>query len=190
MNAVGDEHLGAVQHIVVAIAHRAGADAGDVGTGAGLGDTDRGDGLSRHHARQVLLELAPGAEAHEMRARHVGVDQHGDGKAAVRRTADLLGQHDRGARIEARAAHRLGDAQREEAELAHLAQDLARHEARFLPFRPVRLHLLLDETAELGADEVVFLGEDGMCHAGGMLHSRHVTRQTTARPLDLPALVH
>src|SRR6185436_3103599 len=80
-------------------------------------------------------------------------------------------------RVEAGAAQRLGHAQREEAELAHLAQHLARYEARFLPFRSVRLHLLVDEAAQLGADEVVFLGEDGMCHGGAMLHSRHVTRQ-------------
>ena len=83
------------------------------------------------------------------------------------RAADLLGQHDRGARIEAGAAQRLGHAQGEEAELAHLAQHLARHEARLLPFRPLGLHLLLDEAAQLGADQVVVFGEDGMCHGGG-----------------------
>ena len=40
--------------------------------------------------------------------------------------ADLLGEHDRSARIEARATHRLGHAQGEEAELAHVAQHVAR----------------------------------------------------------------
>src|SRR3954447_22206694 len=40
----------------------------------------------------------------------------------------------------ARPAHRLGHAQGEEAELAHFAQHLARHEACLLPCRPVRLH--------------------------------------------------
>ena len=101
-----------------------------------------------------------------MRACHVGVHQHGDGEAAMGRATDLLGQHDRGTRVEARATHRFGHTQREEAELAHVAQHLARHEACLLPFRPVRLHLLVDEAAELGTDEVVFLGEDRMCHGG------------------------
>ena len=32
-------------------------------------------------------------------------------------------------------------------------------------FGPVGLHLLLDEAAELGADQVVVFGEDRMCHA-------------------------
>ena len=79
-------------------------------------------------------------------------------------TADLFGQHDRGAGIEASAAQRLGHAQAEQAELAHLAQHLARHEARLLPLRAVRPHALVDEAAELGADEVVVFAEDGMCH--------------------------
>ncbi len=117
------------------------------------------------------------------------MDQHRDGKAAMGGAADFLGQHDRGAGIEAGAAQRFGDAQREEAELAHLAQHLARHEAGLLPFRPLGLHALVDEAAQLGADQVVLFGEDGMCHGGGMLHSADVTRQTTAGSFDLPALV-
>jgi hypothetical protein len=50
-----------------------------------------------------------------------------------------------GPRIEPGAAQRLGHAQGEEAELAHLAQQVARHEARLLPLWPLGLHLLLDE---------------------------------------------
>ena len=107
---------------------------------------------------RYCLELALGAEADQMRARHVGVHQHGDGEAAMGRAADLLGQHDRGARIEAGAAQRSGK-RSEEAELAHLAQHLARHEARPPPRLALRLHLLVDEAAELVAQHLMLGGE-------------------------------
>ena len=40
-DAAGDERLGAVDDVVVAVAHGRGADAGDVGAAAGLGDRER-----------------------------------------------------------------------------------------------------------------------------------------------------
>ena len=139
MHAVGDEHLGAVQHVVRR--RRARARVRIAAT------SEPAPGSVTPTAVMVLPAMTPGRyfsswrlvpKRTQMRARHVGVDQHGDGEAAMGRAADLLGEHDRGAGIEARAAQRLGHAQGEEAEPAHLAQHVARHEARLLPLRPVR----------------------------------------------------
>src|SRR5207245_3662357 len=51
---VGDEHLGAVEHVVIAVAHRASADGRHVAAAAGLGDRDGREQLTPAHRRQVL----------------------------------------------------------------------------------------------------------------------------------------
>ena len=82
------------------------------------------------------------------------------------RAAELLGEHDRAERVHLGAAvlGRVADA--EEAELAHAAQHLARHEALLLPFRAVRLDLALDEAADLRAQRFVLLAEVGRGEGG------------------------
>ncbi|MOA04372.1 hypothetical protein D3C78_1239210 [compost metagenome] len=55
MHGVGDEGLGPVDHIVVAIAHGGGAHTLQVGAGARLGHRDGADHLAAGHARQVGL---------------------------------------------------------------------------------------------------------------------------------------
>ena len=60
VDAVGDEGLAAVDDVVVAVALRARADAGQVGAGAGLGHRDRGDQLAGRDAGQPALLLLVG----------------------------------------------------------------------------------------------------------------------------------
>src|SRR6478672_4978354 len=60
-DAVADPGFGAVDHVVVALLHRAGADRREVGAGVGLGEPERAAQLARRHARQearLLLRAA------------------------------------------------------------------------------------------------------------------------------------
>ena len=61
--AVGDERLRAVDHVLVAVADRLGADPGDVGAGARLGDPEAADLLALDPRHQVALLLLLGARA-------------------------------------------------------------------------------------------------------------------------------
>ena len=61
--AVGDEGLGAVDHPLVAVALGGGADPGDVGAGARLGDPEGADQLALDGGDQVTLLLLLGARA-------------------------------------------------------------------------------------------------------------------------------
>ena len=61
VDAVGDEGLRAVDHVVVAVADGRGGHAGQVGADAGLGHGDGGDQLARADAREPALLLLVGA---------------------------------------------------------------------------------------------------------------------------------
>ena len=91
--AVGDEHLGAVDHVVVAVAHGARADGRHVAAAAGLGDRDGGERLAAADGRQVLLLERLAARPVEVRRRHVAVDADGHGERARARARALLVQH-------------------------------------------------------------------------------------------------
>ena len=67
--AVRDPHLLPVDHVVVAVAHRAGADRLHVGAGVGLGHRERRAHLAARHPRQQPVLLLGGAERldHERR---------------------------------------------------------------------------------------------------------------------------
>ena len=61
--AVGDEGLGAVDHVFVAVADRRGADAGDVGAGARLGDPEAADLLALEARVRGTAASAPRCRA-------------------------------------------------------------------------------------------------------------------------------
>jgi len=56
-HAAGDEHLRAAQHVVVAVAHRAGLDARHVAARARLGDGERRNLFAGEHGRNDALLL-------------------------------------------------------------------------------------------------------------------------------------
>ncbi len=74
--AVGDEGLGAVDHVLVAVTHRPRLDAGDVGAGVRLGDAEARDALALDRRHEVPLLLLLGAEQEDRRRGHVGVHRH------------------------------------------------------------------------------------------------------------------
>ena len=67
VDAVGDEGLGAVEHVVIALLDGAGLDALQVAAGAGFGHRDRGDDLAGAELRQPALLLLVGGEVEQVR---------------------------------------------------------------------------------------------------------------------------
>ena len=156
--AVGDERLRAVDDVVVAVAHRARADSGDVRAGAGLGDAERGDLLALDRRHQVGLLQVLGAELQDRRRRHVGVDGDAHREPAVVRLRHRLATHDRHEVVAALAAVLLGEVDAEEAELAHALEDPVR-EAVALPLLGVGRKLLPAEALDRLAQRLVLVGE-------------------------------
>ncbi len=99
------------------------------------------------------------------------MDEDRDRGAGERGAPEFLGEHHGAERVHLGAAVFGGVADAEEAEFAHPAQHLARHEALLLPLLAVRLDLLLDEAArpERAAPRALFaeIGEGGRRIRGG-----------------------
>ena len=83
--AAGDEALRAIDHVFVAVAHRAGLDCAGVGAGVGLGQRERAE---------PQLAVVAGAERQEALALLLGADHRDRGR---RQPADLGAQRDAGA---------------------------------------------------------------------------------------------
>ena len=122
-----------------------------------------------------------------MRARHVGVDQDGGGEAAEGGAAQLLGEDNRGQRPHGRAAMGFGMAHAEQAELAHLQENLARHHAGRLPGFAVRNDLALDEAPHLLAQHAQLVGHE---HRVGQaeLVIRHLALRRSHVHVDPPGI--
>ena len=95
-----------------------GADAGDVGAGARLGDPDAADLLALEAGFEVLALLLLAAEQVDRRQHHVAL--HGEAHVGAARAgvAHALGADQRVEVVAALAAVLLGEAEAEEAELA------------------------------------------------------------------------
>ena len=101
VDAVGDEGLGAVDHVVPVLAPRAGRDAGQVRAGPGLGHRDRRDQLAGGDPRQPAVALLGGAVLEEVRQADVVVERHAEPEAAGVGQLHLLPDHD----VEAEVRH-------------------------------------------------------------------------------------
>ena len=157
--AVGDEGLGAVDHVLVAVADRGRADAGDVGAGAGLGDPEAADLLALDPGVEVALLLLLGAEQVDRGQDHVGLDREAHVGAARARVAHALGADQRVVVVAALAAVLLREAEAEEAELAGPLHRLGRP-VGLLPLVAVGPELLLDPGLHRLAQVFVLLAED------------------------------
>jgi hypothetical protein len=161
---------------VVTVTPRSSTHRGDVGTGVGLGDGDRGEHLAGNNAGQVSPLLCVAARTGEVRRRHVGVNEDGDGEAAEARMGELLGEDRRREGIGAAATvfDRVPDP--EEAKLSHAPQHVSRNFTALLPRLAVRPHDLVDEAAHLGAQQLVLFVEVWRSHVA--LLSRRIDRFT------------
>ncbi len=165
---VGDVGLRAVDHPLVAVAHRARLDAGHVGPGVGLGDPQAGDLLAPDRRHQVALLLLLAAEQEDRRGGHVGVHRHAHRQAAGVAVRHLLGEHEVGVVVAALAAVLLGVGEAEEAQLAHAPEDRV-GERGLLPLLGVRRQLLGHERPDRLAQLVVLLAEDEVLAAAGVI---------------------
>ena len=142
-SAVGDEGLGAVDHVLVAVALGRGADAGDVGAGARLGDPEQADQLALDGGDQIALLLILGAEQVDRRRGHVGVDREAHVEAAAARVAHGVGADQRVEVVAALAAVLLRVAEADVAELGQPVQDRVGPEV-LLPLEACGVQLLQD----------------------------------------------
>ena len=148
--AVGQPHLLAVDHVIVAVALRPGADRRDVRAHARLGHGKRAAHLAGRHLGQEVVFLLLGA----VLADHVGDDEVGVDDAGDRHPAagDLLHHQRVGQQRLAQAAVLLGNGQPEQAELLHPLHDLGRVLVLVLKLAGDRDDLLVDELPHRGQD--------------------------------------
>ena len=157
--AVGDEGLGAVDHVLVAIADCGGSDGGDVGAGARLGDPQAADQLTLDRGDQVALLQILGPEQVDRRRRHVGVDREAHIEPAAAAVAHRVRSHQRVEVVAPLAAVLLGVAETDVAEVGGPLQDRVRPEV-LLPIEPVRGALLQHPRLHRLAQLLVLVGED------------------------------
>jgi hypothetical protein len=146
LRAVGDPHLAAVDDVVVAIGHGAGANGGHVAAGVRFADADGadqvpGDGRGQEAAFEVVAaELGQGGGG------HVGVDGDAHRHGGAVGPAQLFQQHGAVPVVHAAAAISLRVVQAQQAEVAHLLEHVTgRPDARRLPFLDVGVDLRLDK---------------------------------------------
>ena len=160
MLAVGDERLGAVDHVFVAVRHGAGTDALQIRPRPGLGHGDRHDDIAGHAGGQVRLHLGVAAVVDDVG--HGDIAVHGPAQARAAGARNLFVDDRVVAEVRRCAAIGLRNLRREVAMNIKRLQDLRRQVAlgpgpapevtidlpRFLPVAVVRHHLLLQEAAD------------------------------------------
>ncbi|MNS87604.1 hypothetical protein D3C72_1215520 [compost metagenome] len=157
---VGDEALGAVDDVVVAIQLGARLQRGGVGAGVRLGQRERDDQLAAGDLRQVFLLLRLGA-VHQDALRadaNVGAEHRAERK---RRMAEVI---DHIAFLRHRQANTtvvLGNGDAEQAHLLHVGDDLGWHFVQFFQRVFRRLQPFVDKTLHRGAQQGKRFGVEG-----------------------------
>ncbi|MNT14879.1 hypothetical protein D3C72_1499000 [compost metagenome] len=164
VGAVGDPGLGAVDHVVVAVAHGAGAQGRDVRAGVGLGDGDRPHLLARDRGHQVGLLHRLGALLEDGARGDELLNDDGRGEAAHAAAGDFLAEDHRVEGVGGGPAVLLGVGQAQKAHLAHAAPDVFGNAAVGLPFVGVGRHLVFHEAAHGGPEELMILVEVNGLH--------------------------
>jgi hypothetical protein len=158
-HAVGDEGFGAVHHVAAVDALGEGLDAGHVGAGVRLGDSESGDLLALDRRDEIALLLVLRAELPHGRRRDpdVGADP---GRHAAGAAARQLFRENRVVHVVTTlAAVLLGVLEPEEPELGHAREDLVGKPASVLPLHRVRGELVLHEAPDRLAELLVLVGE-------------------------------
>ena len=159
--AIGDPHLGAVEHPVVAIPLRRGAHPRGIRAEVGLGEAEATDRLALRHARQPLVLLLVRAECVDRVHRQGALHAHERANAGIA-GLELHGGKPVGDRVGAGAAVPF-EVHAQDAELAELASELACGDrARLEPVGDLRLDAALDEVAHDIADRALLLGEQAV----------------------------
>ena len=160
---VGDERLAAVDHPAAVAPLGPGADAPGVGAGVGLGEAERAERPALGERPQPALALLVVAEQQQRQRADgdVGLPRGGDRLVGQ---AELLHGGDEAHRRHADAAPLLGDEHAEQAELAHLAQQVGGADGVLPRLGRPGGDLLLGEVAAQ-ADQVALGFRQGEVHA-------------------------
>ena len=159
-HARGDEHLGAVDHVMVTLAARRGLEVGDVRAARRLGDGKRADLLAGQDLGQDLALHPFRAQCRDRRrADRVAVQAGVQPAAAMAR--HLLGLDDAEERIGRHAAILLGKTELQQAGGRGLAVELARKLLGLIPLVDMGHDLALDEAADGAPEGLVLLGIEG-----------------------------
>ncbi len=156
--ALRDEHLGAVEDPVIAVAHAGGLHRRAVGTRTRLGERPRREPLAGGRLRQVLLLLRVVAEGEDVAGTEAVVAGDGERERSVDARALLDADRVR-ERVHAGAAVLLRDADPEQPELGEPGDDLRREAFLRVPAAGVGPHLALAEVAHALAQDAVLLVE-------------------------------
>ena len=165
-----DEGLFAADDIMVAVALRPGAEIGDVGAAARLGDRERGNLLPRQHLRQhPCLDLGPGGAGDRRRADGVAHQARTDPAGAGAR--QFLRSHDLHELIGRDAAIFFRKTQAQQPDLGGLGIELARKLAGFVPFMGIGLDLARHEAAHHVAKRFMFRRIERALHPCPLQHA-------------------
>ncbi len=155
--AVGDPHLGAVEHPVITVAPRRGAHRRGIRSRVRLGEPEAADGAAGGHlgqpARLLLVAAVRPDREHRERALH----GHEGAQAAVA-GLELLGRDPVGGRRRSGAAVAV-EVHAEQTELGDLRDQLAREGPGFEVLRDHRQRPLADEGADGVADQALVVAE-------------------------------
>ena len=173
--AVRDEHLGAVDHVVVALARGGGADRRGVGARVGLRQPPASELLAAQRGHQVLALLRIGAEPQERDASEPDVRQERRRESTVH-ACDLLDQEAAHHHVAAAAAVFLGIADAEIAEAAELAEQVQREGLGALQLLDARGERLLREAAHRDAERVLFVVQGEAEHGVSLRAAGHSRR--------------
>ena len=148
-----------------------------------LGEAEAAEPLAARERLQVFLLLRVGAEREDRPAHDRVLHADDRGRRAVA-GGDLLERERQRHVVHRRAAPLLGHDHAERAELAKLAQLLAREVRLAVPARGVRRELALRERAHRLADELVLLAKQHRRAAprGGSVRLRRKMPPTTSAP--------
>ena len=168
VDAVGDEGLAPVDHVVVAVADRGGAHRRQVRADPGLGHRQRRDQLAADLARQPPLALSLVGQTQEVGEADVVVEGDPESEGADRQALALFPDHEVQAEvIGARPAVALGNRHRQEPAPAGRPEDLAGDDPVALPLPVAALlaqDLALQEGAEAGPEVFVEVLEQRPSH--------------------------
>ncbi len=156
VQAVGDEHLAAVEHVVVAVAPRRRAQGGGVAARLGLGQGEAAQLAAGGERCQELALLRLVAVAQERIADQRVVDREDDAARSAD-PGDLLDHHAVGDHVHARPAERFRDVDPGETELAGLVEEVDRELAGGVDLPGARLHHFGGEPAHgLAQQDLLF----------------------------------